>query len=487
MRATTHRTLVEGLQARWPEHRIGPGLDRERAILDLLGNPERAYPVIQVAGTNGKGSTAIMIDSLLRAAGLRVGRYTSPHLVDLRERICIDGEPVGVERFDEIWEQIAPMVRMVDEQHIDGIEPTFFEVMTAMAFATFADTPVDVAVVEVGLGGRWDATNVVDAQVAVVAPVAMDHMHILGDTLAKIAGEKAGIIKPVSSAVIAGQKPEAAQVLLAQCADVGVKPILEGPDFGLLDRRGAVGGQVIRIQTAGGPLGELFLPLFGEHMAHNAALAVAAVETFMGGKPLNPEIIEQGLADVVAPARLEVVRRTPTIVLDTFHNPHGAHSAMAGVTEAFDLNPLVAVVAAMRDKDVDGVLSEMSEAVGRVVLTTMPELPRALPVAELDEIASKYWDADHRMTCPTVSQALEEAVRIADMSGPGAGVLVGGSAVLAGQARAILVPDGINHVHAGPQAVVETPQLSEEQIAAMEGEVLEPVEEDPTDGDEESW
>lgn len=486
MRAADHLKLVEALQARWPEHRIGPGLDRERAILDLLGNPERAYPVIQIAGTNGKGSTAIMVESLLRAAGLRVGRYTSPHLVDLRERICVDGEPISVEYFDEIWEQISPMVQMVDDQHIDGIAPTFFEVMTAMAFAVFADAPVDVAVVEVGLGGRWDATNVVDAQVAVVAPVAMDHMHILGDTLTKIASEKAGIIKPGCAAVIAGQQPEAAAVLLAQCTDAGVHPVLEGPDFALLERRGAVGGQVIRIQTAGGPLGELYLPLFGEHMAHNAALAVAAVEAFMGGSPLNPQIIEQGLAEVDAPARLEVVRRNPPVILDTFHNPHGAHSAMAGLTESFEFNPLIAVVAAMRDKDIDGVFAEMAPAVSQVVLTTMPELPRARTLEEIDEIAARYWDGDHRITSPTVAEAIGEGIRLAESAGPGAGVLIAGSVVLAGQARGILLPDGVNPLHSGPQAVVEAPQLSDEQIEAMEGQPLEAVDDEP-DSDGDSW
>jgi dihydrofolate synthase/folylpolyglutamate synthase len=482
-----HEQLVEQLQARWPEHRIGPGLDRERAILDLLGNPERSCPVIQIAGTNGKGSTAIMVESVLRAAGLRVGRYTSPHLVDLRERICVDGEPISAQRFDEIWSQIEPMVTMVDQQHIDGIEPTFFEVMTAMAFAVFADAPVDVAVVEVGLGGRWDATNVVDAQVAVVAPVAMDHMNILGDTLTKIATEKAGIIKPGSSAVIAGQKPEAAAVLLAQCTDAGVQPILEGPDFALLERRPAVGGQVIRIQTAGGPLGELYLPLFGEHMAHNAALAVAAVEAFMGGKPLNPQIIERGLAEVVAPARLEVVRRTPPVILDTFHNPHGAHSAMAGLTESFELNPLVAVVASMRDKDTDGVFAEMAGSVGQVVLTTMPELPRARTLEDIDAVASRYWDEDHRSQAPTVAEAIGRGIELAELAGPGAGVLIAGSVVLAGQARAILVPDGVNRLSSGPQAVVETPELSDQEIAAMEGERLEPVDDDPDGDDEETW
>lgn len=341
---SSHNQLVAELTARWPEHRIGPGLDRERAVLDLLGNPQQACPVIQIAGTNGKGSTAIMVDSLLRSAGLRVGRYCSPHLVDVTERICIDGRPVSHDLFDETWRQVEPMVGLVDAQHIDGIEMTFFEVMTAMAFAAFADAPVDVAVVEVGLGGRWDATNVADANIAVVTPVAMDHMHILGDSLDKIAAEKAGIIKPGCTPVIAGQEAEAAPVLLAQCADAGVKPLLEGPDWGLLDRRSAIGGQVLRIQTASGPLGELFLPVFGEHMAHNAAQAVAAVEALTG--PLKPAIIEQGLAAVQAPARLEVVRRSPLVILDTFHNPHGAASAIAGVRESFEVEPLIAVVVA---------------------------------------------------------------------------------------------------------------------------------------------
>ncbi|ALN16286.1 bifunctional folylpolyglutamate synthase/dihydrofolate synthase [Acidipropionibacterium acidipropionici] len=484
---SAHDRLVSALQARWPENRIGPGLGREKALLDLLGSPERAYPVIQIAGTNGKGSTAIMIESLLRAAGLRVGRYSSPHLVDVRERICVDGSPISAETFDAVWEQISPMVAMVDEQRIDGIEMTFFEVITAMAFATFADAPVDVAVVEVGLGGRWDATNVADAQVAVVTPVAMDHMHILGDTLDKIAAEKAGIIKPGCSAVISGQKPEAAAVLLAQCTDVGVQPVLEGPDYALLERRPALGGQVIRIEEAGGPLGELYLPLFGEHMAHNAAQAVAAVEAFLGGKPLNPEIIEQGLSQVRAEARLEVVRRSPTIILDTFHNPHGAHSAMDGLRESFDLHPLIAVVAAMRDKDIDGVMSEMAEDVDRVVLTTMPELPRALPVDELEGKASTHWDADHRDVESSVAGAVEQAIRIADASGPGAGILIAGSVILAGQARAILLPDGVNHAISVPQAVVETPDLSDEEITAMEGQRLEAVDDDPDPADHEDW
>lgn len=465
-----HADLVAQLEARWPENRIGPGLGREEALLDLLGNPQRSCPVIHIAGTNGKGSTALMVESLLRAAGLRVGRYASPHLVDVNERICIDGAPISDEVFDQTWEQIEPMVQMVDEQQVDGIQMTFFEVITAMAFAAFADAPVDVMVVEVGLGGRWDATNVADGDVCVICPVAMDHMHILGDSLEKIASEKAGIIKSGSVPVIAGQKPEAAPVLLAQCQQVGARPVLEGPDFGLLERRGAVGGQVLRLQTASGPLGELYLPLFGEHMARNAAVAVAAAEALTG--PLKPDIIEQGLAQVSAPARLELVRRAPAIVLDTFHNPHGADSALAGLTQSFDFHPLIAVFAAMRDKDVEGVLERMAQDVNHVVLTGLPG-DRAYRAAELADLASEHWAADEVTLTENTAEALEQAIHVADAAGPSAGILVAGSVVLAGEARHILLPDGVNHVSTAPTAVVESPELSDVQIEQMEGEPLD--------------
>jgi len=262
---------------------------------------------------------------------------------------------------------------------------------------------------------------------------------------------------------------------LAQCADAGVKPLLEGPDWGLLDRRSAIGGQVLRIQTASGPLGELFLPVFGEHMAHNAAQAVAAVQALTG--PLKPAIIAQGLAAVQAPARLEVVRRSPLVILDTFHNPHGAASAIAGVRESFEVEPLIAVVAAMADKDVDGVLAVLSDTVSHLVVTSMPDLSRALSVDELAEKASSHWDSDHVTCVADVPEALEEAFRIADSYARGAGVLIAGSVVLAGRARAILRPDG-TMLDAPQTAIVETPDLSEDQVKAMEGHQLEPLPDD---------
>ena len=429
-----HASLVAELTSRWPEHRVGPGLSRIAALMDLLGNPERATPVIQVAGTNGKGSTCIMIDALLRSAGLRTGRFASPHLSDARERICIDGQPLSEARFAEAWQEVEPFVRMVDEQQLDGIAMTFFEVITGMAYAAFADTPVDVAVVEVGLGGRWDATSVADPQVAVVTPVGADHTHILGDSLEKIAAEKAGIIKPGATVVLSGQEPAAARVLLAQAVEAGDVVRAEGPDFGVLERRPAVGGQVIRIESAGGPLGDLFLPLHGAHMARNAALAVAAVEAFLGGQPLAPEIIEEGFASVVAPARLELARTSPAIVIDTAHNPQAAQATIDACQEAFAFQPLIGVVAMMADKDTSGVLEIFASAMDQVVVTRAQGTPRALP-------AEDFWPAGKVHQAPAMPDALELATLLADAAGPGTGVLVAGSLIAAGQARDLLVAE----------------------------------------------
>jgi dihydrofolate synthase/folylpolyglutamate synthase len=438
----SHEQIVTALQARWPEHRVAPSQARVQALCDLLGSPEKSCPVILVAGTNGKGSTALMIDSLLTSLGLRVGRYASPHLSDVTERISVDGHPISVDAFDELVEQVMPLVEMVDAQLLDGVAMTFFEVMTALAYAAFADAPVDVAVVEVGLGGLWDATNIVSAQVAVVCPIDLDHTHLLGDTVAEIAVEKAGIIKAGSKAVLAAQQPEAGAVLLARCTEVGAEVLREGIEFGLIDRQPAVGGQVLRVETADGPLGDLVLPLFGAHMARNAALAVAAAEAFLGGKPLPAEVIADGLERVKAPARLEVVRRSPTIVLDTCHNPHGARATIDAITEAFDFTPLIGVVAMMADKDITGVLTIFSEAMTTLVCTTIASTSRAVPAGALAERASEIFGEDRVRAADTMEEAIETAVRLADEAGPGAGVLIAGSVYAAGEARAMLVHSG---------------------------------------------
>lgn len=452
-----HAELVASLIARWPEHHPQPSLSRITALCELLGDPQRACPVIQITGTNGKGSTAIMIDALLRTMGLRTGRFSSPHLVDVTERICIDGEPISADRFDELWLQMAPMVEMVDAQRLDGVPMTFFEIVTGLAYAAFADAPVDVAVVEVGMGGTWDATSVADAAVAVVCPVALDHTRLLGSTVAEIATEKAGIIKPGGVAVMAGQTPDAARVLMERCTQVGVPMMREGIDFALLDRRPAVGGQLLRIETAGGPVGDLFLPLLGAHMAHNAVLAVAAVEALRGGTGLDPRIVEAGFDRVVAPARLEVVHEDPTIVLDTAHNPHGVRATLAGLREAFTAEPLIGVVAMMSDKAVSQVLELLADELDTIVVTGIPDMERAMASDELADLATGIFGATRVRQAPTSAEAMDIAAGLAEQSGPEAVVLVIGSVYLAGQVRGRLMP---GEVRVRPDVVV--------------GEVLDP-------------
>lgn len=437
--------------SRWPEHRISPSLARIGALCELLGDPQHAMPVIQIAGTNGKGTTAIVIESLLRSVGLRTGRYSSPHLESLTERIAIDGQPISEERFDEIWEQIEPMVQMVDQQQIDGIEMTFFEVMTGMAYAAFADAPVDVAIVEVGLGGGWDATSVAHADVAVITPIDFDHIHILGTDLAAIAGEKAGIIKPAdgerpaSAVVLAGQQQAAAEVLMRRCVEVGTAPVREGIDFGVLERRPGVGGQVLRLMTSDGPLGDLHLPLYGAHQAANAALGLAAVETFLGGRfhtgaaGLGADVVQAGLDEVQAPGRLEVIRTSPTIVLDAAHNPHGARAAAAGLTEAFEFDPLIGVIAVMKDKDAASILDVWADHLSRVVITRVAGTDRGMPPEQLAERARAVFGSDRVDVVEHLPAAIDHAVALADTSGgviPG--VLVTGSVVAVGQARHLL-------------------------------------------------
>ncbi|MCL1837947.1 MAG: bifunctional folylpolyglutamate synthase/dihydrofolate synthase [Propionibacteriaceae bacterium] len=434
----THREIVDSLSARWPEHQVAKGLERISALTELLGSPQQGYPVIQIAGTNGKGSTAIMIDSILRACGLRVGRFTSPHLEKINERIHIDGEPITDEAFDALVADVMPLVEMAEAKCGDGTLLTFYEVMVGLGFEAFAQAGVDVAVIEVGMGGAWDATNVADAQVAVICPIAFDHTHLLGSTLAEIAGEKAGIIKAGARAVFAQQHPEAAKVLLGRAAQCGVKAVLEGIDFKLMKRLPAAGGQLISIDSISGAMNDLFLPLFGEHMANNAALATAAVAEFLGGRPLADEVVAEGLLQAKIPARLEVVRRSPTIVLDTCHNPHGALATMGGMAEAFAFTQLIGIVAMMRDKDVDAVLEIFSDQMAEVVVTGMKSTNRALTPEELSEKAQAYFDSDRIHATADMEAAIDEAVRLADAAGVGAGILIAGSVYAAGEARTLL-------------------------------------------------
>lgn len=428
------------LLARWPESKLEPSLDRIRALTELLGDPQASYPVIHVTGTNGKTSTARIIEALLRGFGLRTGLFTSPHLETMRERICFDGEPIDAERFVDTYNDIAPYLELVDSKSEHPL--SFFETMVGLAYAAFAEAPVDVAIVEVGMGGTWDATNVADGQVAVVTPIAIDHANYLGDSIEGIATEKSGIIKPGAFAVLAQQPVEVAEVMLRRSAEVEATVAREGLEFGLRGRLPAVGGQVIAVQGLGGLYEDLFLPLLGEHQAHNAACALAAVEAFLGGGrgELDADIVRTGLSEVRSPGRLEVVRRAPTIVLDAAHNPAGAAATAAAVQSEFDFTRLVGVLGVMGDKDARGILAAFEPVLAEVVVTAVPG-PRSMDPDALAAQAVEIFGEDRVTVTPRLDDALEDAVALAEDGADdlgGIGVLVTGSVVLAGAARALL-------------------------------------------------
>lgn len=439
-------TMWEHLERRWPENVIEPTLARIAALTDLLGTPQESYPVIHVAGTNGKTSTSRMIESLLRAYGLRTGLFTSPHLVDARERICLDGEPIAGDRLLAAWTDIAPLVDVVDANSTaDGGTPlSYFEVMTGLALAAFADSPVDVAVIEVGLGGGWDSTNVVKGAVNVITPIGLDHRDYLGDTIEEIAVQKAGIIKPGSVAVLAQQDLVVAEVLLERAAEVDATVAREGIEFAVAARGVAVGGQVLTLTGLAGQYPDVFLPLFGEHQAHNAAVALAAVEAFLGGVgTLDLDIVREGFATVTSPGRLEVLRRGPAVVVDAAHNPHGAQALARAVEDSFDFARLVGVVGVLADKDALGILTALEPVLDQVVVT-QPGSARALDADALAALAVEVFSDDRVFVEPELPEALDRAMALAEEAGAygGAGVLVTGSVVLVGEVRRLLGASG---------------------------------------------
>lgn len=429
--------VEKALAGRFP-HRMLPDLDRMRDLVDLLGHPERSFPAIHITGTNGKTSTARMIDALLRAFGLRPGRYTSPHMESVTERISLDGRPASPEVFTRAYDDVIPYVEMVDTRHPEQV--TFFELLTAMAFAAFADAPVDVGVVEVGMGGTWDATNVLDANVSVITPVSLDHRE-LGDRVEAVAAEKAGIIRPDSLVVLAQQSLPAAETLLRRAAEVGATVAREGLEFGVVARRVAVGGQMLTLRGLGGTYEEVFLPLHGAHQAHNAAVALAAVEAFLGGGRgrLDAEPVLAGFAQADSPGRLEIVRRSPSIILDGAHNVAGAQALAEAISEAFGFDPLVGVVGMLGDKDAAGILAALEPVLHDIVVTQSTS-PRAMSADDLAAIAVEIFDADRVEVAPRLDDALDAGVRLAEEEGDlgGAGVLVTGSLVTVGEARYLL-------------------------------------------------
>jgi dihydrofolate synthase/folylpolyglutamate synthase len=513
--------------ARRPEHAIEPTLERMAALVSVLGDPQRSYPVIHITGTNGKTSTARMIESLLRARGLRTGLFTSPHLSSIRERIVVDGQPVSAEAFVSAYDELAPYLALVDGQQTTQL--SFFEVLTGMAFAIFADVPVDVAVIEVGLGGTWDATNIADGAVAVVTPVSLDHTAYLGGTVEEIATDKAGIIKPGAVAVLAQQPLPAAEALLRRVVSVGASVVREGLEFGVLNRDLAVGGQRLDLRGLRGDYTDILLPLFGAYQASNAAVALAAVEAFAAGMPLSgqtseqeadradetagwpssedsseapapadermaelddgtpavpsarsaaeddpdapagalgQELVREGFAQVTSPGRMEVVRRSPLVILDSAHNPAGMEAAMEALTEAFTFSAIIGVLAVSEDKDVAGILDQMEPVISELVVTRNSS-DRSMDPDKLEELAASVFGAERVQVARRLDDALEMAVGLADEASGDeglavTGVLVTGSVVTAGDARVLLVPDRVE-VDRGDAARAEQDRLDREE------------------------
>ena len=423
------------------------------AVSHLMGDPQLTFPVIQVAGTNGKSSTARMIESLLRSFGLRTGLYTSPHLVDPTERICLDGAPISPEAAVATWNDIEPFISMVDHNSVTdgGPKLSYFEAMTALAYSVFADSPVDVAIIEVGLGGTWDATSVCRPQVAVITPIDLDHQEYLGETIREIAGEKAGILANADAAVLGPQSPEAAAILIQACANADLQPTRFAVEYGVNSQALAVGGQLLSLHGLRGDYSEIFLPLFGEHQGNNAAVALAACETFLGSAllaPLDEDLVREGFANVISPGRLEILRTSPTIMVDAAHNPHSAKSLATALETSFTFVGVIAVVGMLHSKDAVGFLEALSPVVSQVVITE-PISPRALPAVELARLASEVLGGERVTIGGDLASALEEAIGLADSSGEygGVGVIVTGSVVLVGDTiRLLSDPDsqGVN-------------------------------------------
>lgn len=429
--------IEQALLARWPEIRIAPTTQRIAALVDILGSPQLTYPTIHVGGTNGKTTTTRMIDSLLFAHGLRTGRFTSPHLETYLERIAINGQPIDPKALIFAYNDIAAYLDLIDTKFPDPI--SFFEAITALGFVAFAEHPVDVAVIEVGMGGEWDATNVIDADVSVIMPIGFDHMEYLGHTLHEIASTKAGIIKEGGFIVLAQQEPEAAKELIRKAAEVGADVVREGIEYSVESRAVAVGGQLITIKGIHDTYEDIYLPLHGKHQAANAASALVAVEAFFGEQPLDIEAVRAGFAATTSPGRCEVVHRDPTIILDAAHNPHGANALAQTLANEFNFDEIVAVVGVFGDKDAIGIFRELESVVDHVIITQSSS-DRAMPSDELEKIATKVFGVDRVFEVSDLHAALDRAVKDATrpLSDDTIGIIVTGSVVTVGEARSYI-------------------------------------------------
>ncbi len=432
------KEVEDALLTRIPENKIRPRLEPTRRAVELLGDPQRAYRVIHVTGTNGKTSTTRFIERILREHGLRTGRFTSPHLVHFTERMCIDGEPVSDEVLYEVWNDIAPILEIVDSELIEAGESrlTFFEALAVLGFAVFADAPVDVLVLEVGMGGEWDSTNVADGDVAVFTKIGIDHSDRLGSNIEEIAKTKSGIIKAGAIVVSSEQPAEALEVLKAKAASLADDIKVAGVDFAVLDVDPQSGGQGLSVRGLAGEYLDLFLPLHGQYQAENAAVAIAAVEAFLGGgeRKLMDDVVRVAIADASSPGRLQVVNRNPLTILDAAHNPDGAESLAQALVEYFGAPKAVAVVAVLAEKDSHGVLSKLDESFDKVVITRSSS-PRAIDPAELAKTAEGIFGKSNVTIAPDAKSALEIAEGLRQEDGA---IVVTGSISLVGDVLALI-------------------------------------------------
>lgn len=446
-RAAQH--VYEELLTRVGEAHPRPRIEPVRRLAELAGSPQLSYPVIQIAGTNGKTSTSRAIESLLRAHGLRTGLFTSPHLVSFTERFLLDGEAVTGQQLSAAWAELQPALQVVDaELDAAGHGPiTFFEALAVLAYTLFADAPVDVAIVEVGMGGEWDATNIADAEVAVITPIDLDHIEILGADIAAIARTKAGIIKTGSTVVTAAQHADALSEIVEAAAASDAKLLVADRDFQLVEDRLAVGGRQIDVRGLHGHAYEpAFLPLFGHHQAENVTLAIAAVEAFLGGeRPVPAEVLEDALSGLTSPGRLQLIGNDPIVYVDAAHNPHGAEALARAVTESFTFSELALIVGALSEKDAAGILSALAPLADTLTLTPV-DSPRSRSAGDLAELVVTPGIADLLAGVEVdVADSLPDALDIARAWASrvaGRAVLVVGSVLLAGEAIAFSRDEG---------------------------------------------
>ena len=426
--------IEAALLARWPENRIAPTLERIQALVDALGSPQLSYPTIHIGGTNGKTTTSRMVDSLLFSMGLRTGRFTSPHLETYRERIAINGEPIDPKDLIFTYNDIAAYFDFIDSKFDNPV--SFFEAVTALAFAAFAEHPIDIGIIEVGMGGEWDATNVVKADVSIITPIGLDHMEYLGNTLTEIASTKAGIIKEGGFAVLSQQEPEVAVELLRKAAEVGADVAREGVEYSVISRAVAIGGQLLTIQGLKGVYDEIFIPLHGKHQASNAAAALVAVEVFFGENELDIDAVREGFAQVKSPGRCEVIHRDPTIILDAAHNPHGSIALHQTLDSEFTFDEIIGVVGVMGDKDARGILVNFEKFMDSIIVTKNSS-HRAMEVSDLETVAIEIFGPDRVHSSPNLEAAIEKALKdtIRPLSDESLGIVVTGSVVTVGEAR----------------------------------------------------